>query len=226
MMPRIAPHASIKVDAIRVDWIRVDAMLAFCLALGIAAACCLHSRTAFGQNMTGQNITGTSRVPPLAGPTGPQGVVLRLPPGRGVSKASGLYLELMGDDLPSSSFGYHTVEFVFRSPSPLVADTSITVKGVATDYYYRETTLSIEADVDLLAGQTSGTVKLRIPQYSEWKTLRWDVWVDGAHDPQLSVSQGQPFSATTVWHENRRRLASGVGGQFDLLGYHCPSEQK
>ncbi|MGI9457636.1 MAG: hypothetical protein ACR2NU_13815, partial [Aeoliella sp.] len=118
----------------------------------------------------------------------------RLPPKPGaVSRASGLYVELEPDGLSLNQPGYRTFEFQVHSPTPLTADTSITVRIFAADWPGGNFVSSAEADQDMLTGQQAATLLIRVPQYAEMNWLWWDVWIDGVRDAELSQLKDRPM---------------------------------
>ncbi len=116
---------------------------------------------------------------------------VRLPAG-GVSKASGLFLDVSDDGLGVGQFGYRQLRFTMHAPTPLAGDTQITVRAFVSDWNTSRNTVSVEQDGELKAGQTTATVVVRIPQTTEWNQAWWDVWIDGSHDLALSVDVEQP----------------------------------
>lgn len=121
----------------------------------------------------------------------------RLPP-RGVSKASGLYLQVADDGLGVGQFGYRRLFFSVHSPKPNVGDTQITVRTFVSDWNPSRNTVAVETDGVLLDGQTTATIVVRIPQTNEWNQAWWDVWIDGAHEAALSVMVEQPRQLNNV----------------------------
>lgn len=119
----------------------------------------------------------------IAQPVGPS---YRLPP-TGVSRQSGVSVLLRSDGLHPVQPGYRELQVEVASPNPVTADTPIDVRVVLYDWNRRRNILSVERSAELLAGETSATVSLRYPQQEEAGGILWDVWIDGRHDPKLSV---------------------------------------
>ena len=111
-------------------------------------------------------------------------------PVRGVSKKTGLVVGVTDDGLGMGQFGYRKLNFNISSSTPSLGDTQITVRVFLSNW--SRSPLSVEVDGVLPDGQTSTTVVLRIPQTTEWALMWWDVWIDGSHDPYLSVDADQP----------------------------------
>ncbi|CAK9037524.1 Uncharacterized protein SCF082_LOCUS22215 [Durusdinium trenchii] len=106
---------------------------------------------------------------------------------KSVSRTSGLYLEVRDDGLGNGQFGYRRVLFDVQSPSPVTADTQITVRATVTNWRRSQSATTIEVDGELLAGQTKTTLELRFPQTFEWHFMWWQVWIDAVPDEQLSI---------------------------------------
>jgi len=112
---------------------------------------------------------------------------LRLPTS-GVSKQSGLALQLQPDGMQLASPGYRTLKAEFTSPSPATADSEIAIRVILYDWNRKRDIISIEANGEFPAGEKTKTLTLRYPQQEEAIAIRWDTWVDGRHDPKLSIS--------------------------------------
>lgn len=117
---------------------------------------------------------------------------LRLPANGGVSKQSGLSFQLHPDGMQLSAPGYRQFRVEITSPSPAAADTQLTVRMVLYDWNRKRDILSVEVSGQLNAGEKTANLLLRYPQQEEANAIRWDTWVDGRHDPKLSIS-GESF---------------------------------
>ncbi|MCO6044538.1 hypothetical protein NG895_11535 [Aeoliella sp. ICT_H6.2] len=110
------------------------------------------------------------------------------------SKQSGLSLDVRDDQLGNGQFGYRCLYFEFHSPTPVTADTQITVRASMSDWSRSRGVTTIEADGQLRAGQQKTTLELRFPQSSEWHYIWWQVWIDAGLDKHLSVDRETPNS--------------------------------
>lgn len=150
----------------------------------------------------------------------PSMLQVRLPP-RGVSKQTGLFLELSDDGLGIGQFGYRRLFFTFHTPTPLAGDTQITVRAFVSDWNRSRNTVAVEADGELLAGQTSTTVVVRIPQTNEWHQVWWTVWIDGVHDPGLSLESRMPHHLNDVgnsrWQNEQMLRLDSAAHSTNLL---------
>lgn len=128
-------------------------------------------------------------------------------PAKGVSKISGLSLRIRDDGLGNGQFGYRRLFFDVQSPTPVTADTQITVRASVSVGYRSQRATTIEVDGVLSAGQQMTTLVLRFPQTAEMHLLWWDVWIDAVPDKPLSQSREAPHplgdSGDSRWRNNQ-----------------------
>lgn len=136
-------------------------------------------------------------------------------PAKGVSRYSGLFVELEDDGLGSGQFGYRRLFFHLHSPKALTADTQVTLRATVSDWSRSQNSVTVEVDGELLRGQTTGTITARIPQNCEWRTVYWDLWIDGQHDPELSRSRHQ---VSFVNNSDANRWQSGNMLELQAVG--------
>ncbi len=152
-------------------------------------------------------VDSTYAQPTAAGTTFAQRV-----PAKGVSKNTGMVVDVIDDGLGMGQFGYRKLSFRVSCRTPNPGDTQITVRVFLSDWSRRP--MSVEVDGELPAGQTSTTVVMRVPQTKEWVLMWWDVWIDGSHDPYLSVDSDQPRQLVddgqSRWRNNQMLLLDSV----------------
>lgn len=141
---------------------------------------------ALASGITAERATAQGMAPLVMNP----GIFERIP-ARGVSKKSGLFVEVQDDGLGTGQFGYRRLFFRIHSPKPFTADTQVTVEANVGGWSRSHNTTTVEVDGELQRGQTSGTIVVRVPQTSEWRMVWWDVWIDGVHDSELSKPRYQ-----------------------------------
>lgn len=131
-------------------------------------------------------------------------------PMKGISKNTGLYIELTDDGMGEGQFGYRQLVFTITSPTPVTADTQITVRCHGCEWYRSSNSLSGEVDGELLIGQTQTKLTIRLPQTTEWNQVWWDIWIDGVHDELISCDREQPLyinqGGNSRWQTGRMLL--------------------
>jgi hypothetical protein len=157
----------------------------------------------------------------------PSGAVIRsrLPVRQNsVSPSTGLFVEVSDDGLGNGQYGYRRFLVDVQSPTPVAADTQITVRLRALQWQYGSQSMTVEADGVLKAGETKATVTLRTPQYVEWSVLTWDIWIDGARDRYLSRGeedwQQLNDNGTSRWRMGSMaelQIVPGHGELFTIL---------
>jgi hypothetical protein len=132
-------------------------------------------------------------------------------PAKGVSQQSGLAVTMLVKESAPPAFGYATLNIDFESPSPLTADTSVTVQ-VHLMGYYNTPNLTVEGDLELLAGDTKRRLELRIPAHALGYVMTWDIRVDGRLDRTLSQRRDfyQPVPTVISQGQNRNEAVLRV----------------
>ena len=102
------------------------------------------------------------------------------------SKQSGLQIAV--DTTWAGNRGYRPVKVTATMTKPATADTLITIDFHAGGWRNRHQSMSVEYDFELAQGQTSTTATFVVPQYTDWNTYGWTIWVDGAKDEQLCLA--------------------------------------
>ncbi|MEX2169231.1 MAG: hypothetical protein WD851_07965 [Pirellulales bacterium] len=137
------------------------------------------------------------------------------------STASRSGLELEVDTRWSDSYGYRPMRFTFKGARPATSDSQITVRFYADDYADTEYSLLVEQDGELRAGNRSVSLIVRAPQLDSWNFIRWDVWIDGIMEPQLSLGPEQAMSVNR-WQQGGLTLFDpvvGSGGSSSVSTY-------
>lgn len=134
---------------------------------------------------------------------------------------SGLELEV--DTRWADSYGYRPLRFTFESAKPATSDFQITVRFYADDWAEHDYGLAVEQDGELRAGEKSVTLIVRAPQLDSWNFVRWEVWVDGIKEPQLSLHREQAMNfnrwqgGMTVFH-----AVAGNNASISTSSAHSP----
>ena len=103
----------------------------------------------------------------------------------GYSTQSGLQIAINSSWVGSR--GYWPVKVQLSSPQPSTAERQITIRFSAGRRYNQSPPITVEQDFELSRGDTTAAIKLLVPQYLDWSYCRWQVWVDGVLDEQLST---------------------------------------
>ncbi|NOZ38779.1 MAG: hypothetical protein GXP24_00960, partial [Planctomycetes bacterium] len=111
------------------------------------------------------------------------------------SKQSGLQIRV--DSTWTGNRGYRPVTITASMAKPATADTLITISFHAGNWRNDHRSISVEHDFELLQGTTNATTTFSVPQYVEWNTCGWEVWVDGAKEETLSC-EVHPFNSGTT----------------------------
>ncbi len=109
------------------------------------------------------------------------------------STQSGLQIQV--DSIWSGNRGYRPVRVTASTLKPATADTQITINFRAGNWQNDHRGISVEQDFELSRDATNSTVIFSVPQYVDWNSTSWDVWVDGVKDEQLCSQRG--FSSGT-----------------------------
>lgn len=127
------------------------------------------------------------------------------------SKQSGLQLRV--DSTWAGNRGYRPVRVTVSMAKPATADTQITINFHAGGWRNNHKGISVEHDFELVQGLASTTATFVVPQYAEWSTYGWEVWVDGVLDEMLCLpaagfnSGNSGALAIGVMLTNQRRAA-------------------
>lgn len=90
---------------------------------------------------------------------------------------------------PLQLFGRQPVEVDIKAVKPTASDRQITVRFYADrgfDGTPDRYDLAYERDAELPAGAAQLSIEMLIPKLHSWGMVRWQVWVDGRLDPDLS----------------------------------------
>lgn len=102
-------------------------------------------------------------------------------------------LKLMVDTRWADGYGYRPVKFRFMLPQKSANAISLAIRFHVSNGVSQQPRLSVEQSGTIVRGETSATVIVRVPQYESWGSVTWDIWVDGAKEPTLSLDQSQPL---------------------------------
>ena len=111
--------------------------------------------------------------------------------------------------------GYWPVQVQVSSATASTADRQVTIRFSAGRRYNQSPPITVEQDFELVQGDSTASIKLLVPQLTDWRHCSWEVWVDGILDEQLSL-QYFPFnlanndsSAATVVPRRSNQILSG-----------------
>jgi len=110
------------------------------------------------------------------------------------AKQSGLQIRV--DSTWVGSRGYRPVKVTATSAAAVTADTTITISFRVSSWRRHHREMRVEYEFELPQGTTSATATFLVPQYNDWNSQGWDIWVDGVKEEQLSVPLA-PFNAGT-----------------------------
>ncbi|TWU22823.1 hypothetical protein [Bythopirellula polymerisocia] len=114
------------------------------------------------------------------------------------SKQSGLRVRVKTTWI--GEHGYRPVVFTLKSQTPAPADVQLTIRFFASKG--GDTVIDVEQDCQLLAGDTSTSLTMLVPEYVEWRYVGCEMWVDGVKDNELSIDlvQHAPSSVSRGGH--------------------------
>src|SRR5262249_42642724 len=117
---------------------------------------------------------------------GPQ-TLPHLAPGE-VNKAA---LTLTVDTAWVDSPGYRPVRIVAKSTiGPVPADRGLSVTFRPMEGYTANESVAVTQTIEIPAGGTTAEMTMAVPQLCQWGRMGLDVYEDGEHLKQLSISEG------------------------------------
>ncbi len=111
------------------------------------------------------------------------------------SQQSGLQIRV--DSTWAGNRGYRPLTITASMAKPATADTLITIRFHAGNGRNDHWAISVEHDFELSQGATNSTTTFSVPQYVDWNTCGWEVWVDGVKEEELSPDL-HPFNSGTT----------------------------
>ncbi|MEM8944037.1 MAG: hypothetical protein AAGD11_02560 [Planctomycetota bacterium] len=105
----------------------------------------------------------------------------------GFSKATGL--QIVVDSTWSGDRGYRPVRVTVNVATAAAGDTLLTIRYSAGTWRRSDRSMTVEHDFEVPQGATTAQTQFLVPQYSDWNTIEWDVWVDGAKHEALCMSK-------------------------------------
>ena len=131
-------------------------------------------------------------------------------------------LDLRVDTLWGGIHGYRPVTCTITARAPEAADRQIMFRFLASFRGNEHPTVVVEKHFELPANAMTATVRMLVPQYTEWRSVGCETWVDGVKDDELSVldtmfpvtQSGQNFSAMVIDNTDLvpRRMFRGIRG--------------
>lgn len=146
--------------------LRLPALLAICLSCG------------FGQQLNASN--GNSFLAPTMINRAGKNVPI-------FSLQSGLRLNV--DTTWVGNRGYRPIRVTIDSAKPVTADTLVTIRFSAGGWRSSYRAINVEADLEVKQGLSKSISTFQVPQYVDWNSFGWDVWVDGVKDKHLCVER-------------------------------------
>ena len=112
------------------------------------------------------------------------------------SKQTGL--QIRADSTWAGNRGYRPVKLTASMAKPATADTQITINFFAGGWGSKNYSIRVEADFELSQGAKIATTTISVPQYVDWNSCGWEIWVDGVKDEALSGFNNFSSGATNA----------------------------
>jgi hypothetical protein len=118
----------------------------------------------------------------------PEGLVLPVGPnGPTYSGESGLRLYVKSDW--PGQYGYQPLQITVESPKPATSDVVVEFRFNGGTWGSSRNGVTARKQFVLPQGKTKASMDLLVPQYNSWNLCRWETYVDGALDEDLTVTQ-------------------------------------
>lgn len=98
----------------------------------------------------------------------------------------GTGLQITVDTTWAGNRGYRPVTVIASMAAAATADTQLTIRFYAGTWRSHQA-ISVEHDFELPQGAASVTSTFSVPQYVDWNSFSWDIWVDGVKDDYLKL---------------------------------------
>lgn len=96
-------------------------------------------------------------------------------------------LQITVDTTWAGNRGYRPVTVTASMATAATADTQLTIRFYAGTWRSHQA-ISVEHDFELPQGSASVTSTFSVPQYVDWNSFSWDIWVDGVEDDYLKLT--------------------------------------
>ncbi len=124
------------------------------------------------------------------------------------SKQSGLDLRI--DTTWAGVHGYRPITCRVTAQAPSQADKQIKIRFMAGQWRSDQPVIVAEKYFELPAGSMSVSTTLSVPQYSDWRTIGCETFVDGVRDDDLCQSQ-VPFNSPNTGHNFTVLMLDDIG---------------
>ncbi len=100
------------------------------------------------------------------------------------TKKSGL--QISASSMFGGNRGYRPMQITVSSAKPVTGDTQITVRFLAGISWNQNELIAVEQDFEMRQGASDAMVTMLVPQYLDLDFAKWEVWIDGRKDKELS----------------------------------------